>query len=326
MPPASFVADGTHFFLTYPQCSLEREKLRDFLLGVEPGCKYYIARELHGDGNAHLHAYVHFGRRRRFSDARAFDVDGFHPNIQTPRSRKSVIAYISKSDVSPCTNIEAGETSEKYSWGDLLDAATDRDSFFVLVRQHFPRDLALNHDRLDAFCRAYYGRSRETYSGRRRDEFIEPVSVKDWVVSNLEEVNGPGGPQSPPFRLWVCILSCLYWLRQWSDRAHSYWLESLDGGRLSGRDLLSRSISTCADYLTSICGTKKPSSSSSTTLTSSSFLTGDPFLGASPTSPLPASTDLTDIFETDFPAYGSAMKTMTLEELFWELQREDGLI
>jgi len=130
MPASSFSYDGVHVFLTYPQCPLEREQLRDFLLEISPDCAYIIGRELHDDGNYHLHAYVHFGGRRRFTSERAFDVEGYHPNIQKPRRRDDCIAYCRKEDLEPLVSDNLREVQKSTNgWGDLLQVSRRESNF-----------------------------------------------------------------------------------------------------------------------------------------------------------------------------------------------------
>jgi len=80
--PRNFSFDGRDVFLTYPQCGdLTRERVRDFLLSTHSVRRFLVARELHDDGNPHIHAYAGWDERRRLSGERVFDVDGYHPNI-----------------------------------------------------------------------------------------------------------------------------------------------------------------------------------------------------------------------------------------------------
>jgi len=190
MPPANgFAFDGVHVFLTYPQCTLERTELRDFLRGLSPECEYLIARELHDDGSPHLHAYVHFGGRKRFADARAFDVGGFHPNIQKPRSARSVIAYCRKEDLEPLESAGiSGLGGVTSGWGGILERATTKEEFLAEVRQNFPRDYVLGLERLLFCCEHLYGREQTEYVGRGRSEFREPPTLTEWVSNNLLEV------------------------------------------------------------------------------------------------------------------------------------------
>jgi len=189
MPASSFAFDGVHIFLTYPQCPLEREQLRDFLRGVAPECEYIVARELHHDGSPHLHAYAHFGGRRRFTSASAFDLDGYHPNIQKPRRAGDVIAYCRKEDSTPLVSDGLPSVSDKPSgWGDLLELSGNKREFLELARQRFPRDYVLSLERLLFFCEWRFGRDETTYSGRTRGEFREPETLTSWVSTNLSQV------------------------------------------------------------------------------------------------------------------------------------------
>jgi len=215
MPASSFSYDGVHVFLTYPQCPLEREQLRDFLLHLAPDCAYIIGRELHDDGNYHLHAYVHFGGRRRFTSSAAFDVEGYHPNIQKPRRRDDCIAYCRKEDLEPLVSDNLRDVQKSTNgWGDLLQVCETREQFLEGARERFPRDYVLGLERLLFFCEWRFGRESTEYSGRGRAEFREPVSLTEWVRVNLltvcryplmpigfYSVLPTGGPQSPPLAL-----------------------------------------------------------------------------------------------------------------------------
>lgn len=190
MPSSNFFLDGVHVFLTYPRCALEREQLRDFLLDIAPGCQYIVARELHDDGTPHLHAYAHFGRRRRFTSSSAFDLDGHHPHIQRPRSGKDVIAYCRKEDTEALVSDLLPSLSEKElgGWGALLDVCTTKDEFLALARARFSRDYVLNLERLLFFCEWRFGPQETVYSGRTRNEFREPDALTEWVTQNITQV------------------------------------------------------------------------------------------------------------------------------------------
>ncbi|QDJ95217.1 replication-associated protein [Capybara virus 5_cap1_460] len=188
MPAANFAFDGQQIFLTYPQCPLTRERIRDSLLEVAPLSKYYIARESHSDGNHHIHAYLNFGTRRRWTTASAFDVDGYHPNIQKPRSARAVIAYVGKEDAEVLHNLseaELGGGTTDGNWRTVLESSTSRDDFLAQCRHLFPRDFVLSFERLEYFCGKHFGEVCESYSGRTRDAFREPDALSNWVNDNL---------------------------------------------------------------------------------------------------------------------------------------------
>lgn len=192
--PAStrtFAFDGKHVFLTYPQCPLEREQLRDILVARANIEKYLIARERHDDGNYHLHAYLHFGRRVRLVGSDVFDVEGYHPNIQTPRSARNVISYCCKEDDNPLANFDYASGQPDEGWASILAASSSKTEFLEAVRNRYPRDYVLNLERVLFFCEWRFGRDETPYNGRTRSEFREPAALTDWVGTNLLQVRAP---------------------------------------------------------------------------------------------------------------------------------------
>lgn len=201
MPASSFSFDGSHVFLTYPQCgSLSKERVRDFLL-VELGVRrFLVASELHSDGQPHIHAYASWEARRRFVGAGCFDVDGHHPNIQKPRSAKAVAEYCGKYDTEALRNFEIAElesSSRDSGWRSLLRDCPDAKTFLARVEEHYPRDLCLSLERLLQFCEWRWGTDRIGYSGRTRDEFLEPDELREWVRLSIEVLLYPLMPISP---------------------------------------------------------------------------------------------------------------------------------
>jgi len=187
MPATNFSFDGAHVFLTYPQCPLERECLRDFLVGTHGAIKFLVARESHSDGSYHLHAYAHFGRRLRCTGTDCFDLEGYHPNIQKPRSAKAVAAYCAKDDDSVLRNFEPDELeTTRPGWKSLLQDCPDAATFLARVEEHYPRELCLSLARLLEFCEWRFGRDRIGYSGRSRGEFLETDQLRNWVSLSIE--------------------------------------------------------------------------------------------------------------------------------------------
>lgn len=140
-------------FLTYAQCSLPRETILDLLtesLSVSI-VDYCIAQETHQDGNFHIHAYLLFDRPLNSRDARIFDIAGFHPNIERPRSVKAVLKYVQKDNnflVSP--GIE--ELINKRTYKTILESASTAEEFLSQVADSFPRDYVLQYDKIKSFA------------------------------------------------------------------------------------------------------------------------------------------------------------------------------
>lgn len=189
-PTAGFVFDGQRIFLTYPQCeSLSRERVRDHLQDLGDLRRFFIARESHDDGNHHLHVYADWSKRRRFTDSRTFDVEGFHPNISKPRSARDVVKYCAKEDSTPLCNFDIEElttSGRDAGWRDLLTSSGTAGEFLSGVRERFPRDYCVLNQQLRSMAEREWAIPDAPYMGRRRHEFLEPVELTEWVTANLE--------------------------------------------------------------------------------------------------------------------------------------------
>lgn len=87
--------NGKRFFLTYPQCEASKDDLFAFLLARADVQYLCVARELHEDGNPHLHACVEYATIQRH-DKRWLDFQGKHPNKQDPRNWNACKNYVKK--------------------------------------------------------------------------------------------------------------------------------------------------------------------------------------------------------------------------------------
>lgn len=96
-------------FLTYPRCELDKQQAYDqleaLLYGFNPDLSivdYIIARELHANGEHHLHVYLKLAvplqtKREHLLDLRNGDLI-HHGNYQGCRSSKNVIKYVTKAE------------------------------------------------------------------------------------------------------------------------------------------------------------------------------------------------------------------------------------
>lgn len=168
--------------ITYAQCGdLDPWTVCDFLSAVPAEC--IIGREAHADGGIHLHAFVDFGIRFRTSDARRFDVDGHHPNIQPcGRTPEKMFDYaIKDGDVvagglgRPSGQDVAGVPSQ---W-DTIVGAQDVGEFWELLRTLAPRTLLSNFNSLRSYAEWRY---RPTIA-----DYISPPGVV-FDISGVEEL------------------------------------------------------------------------------------------------------------------------------------------
>jgi len=92
-----FRINAKSVFLTYPQCSLEKQILLNFLASLKHETAYIIVcKEKHKDGTPHLHAVVNFKKKVDIRRNNYFDLNGFHPNIQSTKNINASIQYCKK--------------------------------------------------------------------------------------------------------------------------------------------------------------------------------------------------------------------------------------
>lgn len=93
------------FFLTFPQCDLDKEIVRQRLIQrfEEPAIHWcLIGQEHHQDGNLHLHIALMFKDKRNFTSPNCFDfLTEQHGNYATMKYPLKAIAYCRKEDPNP---------------------------------------------------------------------------------------------------------------------------------------------------------------------------------------------------------------------------------
>lgn len=83
------------WFLTYPRCDLEKERVLPFLEEIGEIKDYVIAKEFHEDGTPHLHVFVSYVRKITLTP-RKFDLGTIHGNYQVSKSWNAVKRYCKK--------------------------------------------------------------------------------------------------------------------------------------------------------------------------------------------------------------------------------------
>jgi hypothetical protein len=96
-----FRINAKSFFLTYPQCPLQKDELKAFLDTKGRVTYTIIGRETHEDGHYHLHALVTYETKLNVKRETFFDFDGYHPNTQAAKNVPALKNYISKEDPAP---------------------------------------------------------------------------------------------------------------------------------------------------------------------------------------------------------------------------------
>jgi hypothetical protein len=177
------------------------------------GAECIIGKEQHADGGTHLHVFADWGRRKRFRRVDFADVSGFHPNIEPSRGTPALgYDYAIKDGDIVAGGLERPGGPEnnlprkEQVWSQILDATT-RDSFFEMVRELAPSDLAKCYPSLSRYADWRYAIPEPTYDGPsfpdirfKLEEFDE---LMRWCEGMRGEPDGEPGEfmnTSPPLR------------------------------------------------------------------------------------------------------------------------------
>lgn len=131
----TFRFQAKYGLLTYAQSDgLDPWRINDVLAGL--GCECIVAKELHADGGTHYHAFFMHSTKLRTRDARAFDVDGHHPNIlRGSKTPHAMYDYATKDG-----DVVAGGLCRP----DEVPAKTDPDDFWRRVFEASTREETLS--------------------------------------------------------------------------------------------------------------------------------------------------------------------------------------
>jgi len=184
----TFRLQAKHLFLTYPRCTVTKEEaIRQLQAVPMVDIKdYVVGRELHEDGTPHLHVYLSLARKCNIVTAANLDLkEGdtvFHGNYQAARKPADTIKYCKK-DGDSIESEGITEDEERPRWGELKEKAQSAEEYLSLVLQHYPRDAALNWDRLKSFAADQWKPTILPYVPEyTREDFTNlPEAITDWV-------------------------------------------------------------------------------------------------------------------------------------------------
>lgn len=167
------------------------------------GAECIIGKEQHADGGTHLHVFADWGRRKRFRRVDFADVQDFHPNIEPSRGTPAIgYDYAIKDGEVVAGGLERPGGSEtdiprkEQIWSQILDATT-RDSFFEMVRELAPSDLAKCFPSLSRYADWRYAIPEPTYDGPSfpdvRFKLENFVELMRWCEDMCGEPDGQPG-------------------------------------------------------------------------------------------------------------------------------------
>nr|QUS52910.1 replication-associated protein [Muntingia yellow spot virus] len=177
--PKRFQVFAKNYFLTYPHCSLTKEEALAQLQQLNtPTNKKFIrvTRELHEDGQPHLHVLIQFEGKYKCQNQRFFDLVSptrsahFHPNIQGAKSSSDVKAYMAKDGDFIDFGIfqidgrsaRGGCQSANDTYAKVLNAQCSSEALNIL-REEQPRDYVLHLDKIKGHLNRVFQSSQEPW-------------------------------------------------------------------------------------------------------------------------------------------------------------------
>lgn len=206
----SFHLQGRTFFLTYPQCDLTCDELETALRAIRPYQRAVVVREPHKDGHPHLHCAIEYAKRFGTRNARYWDVDGHHPNVQRVRSWGACVNYCRKDGGDQtryygCTAEDAVEPST--ASGETFDAITECENTPTALEWYSKASQnSLSFAYAECFWRLIHGRQAPTYTDNEIGGVIcFQLDVRKWHPANRTIcILGPSGCGKTSWALREC--------------------------------------------------------------------------------------------------------------------------
>nr|AGH27801.1 AC1 protein [Tomato yellow leaf curl virus] len=201
--PRLFKIYAKNYFLTYRNCSLSKEEALSQLKNLEsPTDKKYIkvCRELHENGEPHLHVLIQFEGKYQCKSQRFFDLVSpnrsahFHPNIQAAKRSTDVKTYVEKDGdfidfgvfqiVGRSTR--GGQQSDNDAYAEALNSGSKSEALNIL-KEKAPKDYILQFDNLSSNLDRIFSPPLEVYvSPFLSSSFNQvPDELEEWVADNV---------------------------------------------------------------------------------------------------------------------------------------------
>nr|WEX97566.1 C1 protein [Tomato yellow leaf curl Sardinia virus] len=203
--PKRFQINAKHYFLTFPNCSLTKEEALEQLLQLQtPTNKKYIkiCRELHEDGQPHLHMLIQFEGKFNCKNSRFFDLVSptrsahFHPNIQGAKSSSDVKSYIDKDgDVLEWGTFQidgrsarGGQQTANDAYAKAINAGSKSEALDV-IKELAPRDYILQFHNINSNLNMVFQVPPAPYVSPFLSSSFDqvPDELENWVSENVME-------------------------------------------------------------------------------------------------------------------------------------------
>nr|ABZ79678.1 RepA [Panicum streak virus] len=207
----SFRHRNANTFLTYSKCPLEPEFIGEHLFRLtkdfEPAY-ILVVRETHQDGTWHCHALLQCIKPVTTRDERYFDIDRYHPNIQSAKSTDKVREYIlkdpkdkwekgtyiprKKSFVPPGKENSEKKPSKDEVMKEIMTHATSRAEYLSLVQTSLPYDWATKLSYFEYSASRLFPDIAEPYSNPHPatdPDLLCNETLQDWLEPNIYQVS-----------------------------------------------------------------------------------------------------------------------------------------
>nr|QEQ90666.1 AC1 [Cotton leaf curl Gezira virus]QEQ90672.1 AC1 [Cotton leaf curl Gezira virus] len=204
-PPNRFQIYAKNYFLTFPKCSLTKEEALEQIQQISTASnkKYIkICRELHEDGQPHLHVLLQFEGKFKCQNQRLFDLVSpnrsahFHPNIQGAKSSSDVKSYIDKDGDTlewgefqiDGRSARGGQQTANDAYAAALNAGSKAEALRV-IRELAPKDFVLQFHNLNSNLERIFQEPPAPYVSPFLSSSFDqvPEELEEWAAENVVE-------------------------------------------------------------------------------------------------------------------------------------------
>lgn len=202
-PPRAFRLQAKNLFITYPHCSLDKNTALDQikLIQCSSNKKYIrVARELHENGEPHLHVLLQFEGKVQIYNPRHFDLIHphtsavFHPNLQGAKSSTDVKRYIEKDgDYTEWGDFQidgrsarGGQQTANDAYAQALNTG-NKQLALDTIRELAPKDFVLQFHNLNANLDRIFAPPLEVFVSPFLSSSFNtvPDTLEEWVSENI---------------------------------------------------------------------------------------------------------------------------------------------
>nr|ABZ03976.1 RepA [Sugarcane streak Reunion virus] len=198
-------------FLTYSRCRLDPEAVGLILwqlISHWSPAYILVSREAHADGEWHLHALVQSVRPVQTTNQGFFDIESFHPNIQSAKSANKVREYILKnpiakwekgtfiprkqSFVSSSSESKNSKPSKDDIVRDIIEHSTSKEEYLSMLQKALPYDWATKLQYFEYSASKLFPDTVEEYTSPHPTTtplLRDPATIDNWVQPNLFQVS-----------------------------------------------------------------------------------------------------------------------------------------